>query len=309
MRDYSLAQETIHLPFDDGPHRMAMGLVARDPDDLIELDDRYVLEMAERRRLLDTQRDDVFAAIPGSDAASAEALSVLGELLPRRFPLHFSRSGDHLQNHLTGESWDLSRPSRDPLETAGRLVQEDLCLIRLQSEDPTPILAAAVLCFPSRWRLDEKIGRPLADIHGSVPLYAERLARPVDRFMSALRPGKLALRMNWSIMDDTSLFQPHGKWRRDRNESVTAENAGETLVLRVERQTLSLLPLSAHVLFGIRVHVYPLTLICRRPEIAHRLSGAVRELPESLAAYKSLPAIREPLLAYLDRRARAQEPT
>ena len=63
-------------------------------------------------------------------------------------------------------------------------MQEDLCLI--SADGGAPVLRAAVLCAPSRWRLHEKIGRPLADIHDRVPLYADRLAAPVDRFMRAL---------------------------------------------------------------------------------------------------------------------------
>ena len=39
-----------------------------------------------------------------------------------------------------------------------------------------PVFTAGVLCFPSRWRLMEKIGKPLSAVHGPVPLYADRLA-------------------------------------------------------------------------------------------------------------------------------------
>ena len=61
-----------------------------------------------------------------------------------------------------------------------------------KSSGAGPVLQVAVLCAPSRWRLHEKMGRPLADIHQPVPLYADRLAAPVDRFMRHLKPGKLA---------------------------------------------------------------------------------------------------------------------
>jgi hypothetical protein len=64
--------ETVYLPFEPGPYRMAMGLVARDPRELIELDAHYVDEMAQRRRLLDTKRAEVFAAQPGSEAARTD---------------------------------------------------------------------------------------------------------------------------------------------------------------------------------------------------------------------------------------------
>ncbi|MCW3476728.1 heme-dependent oxidative N-demethylase family protein [Limobrevibacterium gyesilva] len=306
MSAAALPAEPVYLPFEPGPYRMAMGLVARDPAELIELDERYSDEMAQRRALLDTRREDVFAVTPGSEAARAEVLERLAELLPQRFPAWFARDGHHLDNRLTGERWNLRDPGYDPLEVAGRLVQEDLCLLR--PEPDGPVLTAAVLCFPSRWRLHEKIGRPLAAVHGTVPFYAERLARPVDRLMGQLKPGKLVERLNWSMSDDPTLFQPGGKWRREANIAITPENAGDALVLRVERQTLSSLPASGGVLFTIRVHVYPLATIAARPDIAARLADAVRALPEPMQHYKSLIPFRDAVLTYLDRRGPASRP-
>jgi hypothetical protein len=257
--------------------------------------------MAQRRELLSTRRDDVFAAAPGSDAARREVLDRLAALLPGRFPGAFTRSGDTLHNRLTGETWDLSSPPCDPLELAGRLVQEDLCVLQPGAEGS--VLTASVLCFPTRWRLAEKIGRPLAQVHGPVPFYQERLARPVNRFLEQLRDGKLVERYNWSLLDDATLFQPGGHGRRAANVAVTAENAGDALFLRVERQTLSQLPASGAVLFTIRVHVYPLSRIATDPEVAARLAAAVRALPDEMRLYKSLPPFQDAMLSFLDKRA------
>ncbi len=293
-----LPAERLLLPFSPGPYRMAMGLTSCHPDDLVEIDDRYQPEMLERRDLLATRHAEVFAAEPGSEAARAEVLAVVADLLPRRYPGWFSRDGAVLHNHLTGEAWALNQPAHDPLELAGRLVQEDLCLI--DNSGPAPVLSAAILCAPTRWRLGEKIGRPLAAVHGAVPLYADRLANPVDRFMGALRPGKLAERLNWSVIDDGALFQLGGKHRTAHDPSIMPENAAERLFLRVERQTLMRLPLSGSVLFAIHVHSYPLQRVLAVPGAAANLAAAVRALPDSMAAYKSLPAFRGALLACLD---------
>ncbi len=276
---------------------MAMGLVARSTDELLEIDDRYPAEMAERRDLLTRRREAVFAATPSSAAARDDVLRVLAELLPRRYPGWFERAGSELHNRLTGECWDLHASPFDPLELAGRLVQEDLCLIDTQG--PSPVLAAAVLCAPSRWRLHEKIGRPLAAVHAPVPLYPDRLAAPVDRFMVALRPGKLAERFNWSLVDDGALFLLGGKHRATADPSFTPDNVAERLFLRVERQTLIRLPGSGAVLFAIRVHSYALAHVLAVPGAAATLASAVEALPPSLATYKSLPAFRDALLARL----------
>lgn len=296
-----LPPETVHLSFEAGPHRMAMGLVSVTEPAWFEIDALYPAEMAERRDLLATRHTDVFGALPISDTARRETLDLIAAHLPLHHPAWFSRSGTRLANHLTGEEWDLAAPPCDPLELAGRLVQEDLCLI--QDSEDGPLLTAAVLCFPSRWRLHEKLGRPLAAVHGPVPLYADRLARPVDRFMRHIKLGHIASRLNWSLLDDPALFQPGGKWRSAADATITEANAGARLFVRVERQTLRRLPASDAVLFSIRVHNYPLPAIAARPEIAARLAAAVRALPDEIAHYKSLLPFREALLVWLDARS------
>ncbi len=285
------------LPFGPGPFRMAMGLTAGPIETLVEIDDRYPSEMAERRSLLGMRRAEVFAAEPATDAARAEVLDVLAGVLPRRYPEWFAIEGRVLHNRLTGEAWALDALPHDPLEVAGRLVCEDLCLVDTEAE-AGPTLRAAVLCAPSRWRLDEKIGRPLAAVHAPVPLYAERLAGAVDRFMRSLRPGRIAERSNWSVVDDGALFQPV---RRLDLLPVTVEEASERLFLRVERQTFMRLPASGMVLFAIRVHSTKLGQAVALPGVADDLAAAVRALPGPLADYKGFDAIGAVLLAYLER--------
>ena len=293
-----LPAERLHLPYDAGPWRMAMGLTAADPTDLCELDETYPTQMAERWRLLDTRRDAVLAALPGSEAAGAELLALIAELLPRRYPDFFTRTGQRLDNRLTGETWDLAA-AHQPLELLGRLVAEDFCLVRPTADGA--LLIAAVLCFPSRWVLAEKLGRPLLEVHERVPGYAARLGAPVDRFFANLKPGRMALRLNWTIIDDPALFQLTGKFRSAPDPTVTPDTALDKLYLRVERQTFIALPHSGTVSFGIRTHVTPLARIITGAGEAARLAAAVRGLPPEMAIYKSLGRFREPLLAALDR--------
>ncbi len=291
-----LPPERLLLPLDAGPFRMAMAFVSRPLDDVVEIDALYPVQMQGRRRLLDTRHGEVFAVTPGSAAARAEVLEMLANLLPSRHPAWFARDEDTLHNRLTGETFDLLHPTHDPLDVAGRLVQEDLCLIDVSG--PAPVLAAAILCAPSRWRLADKIGHPLLAVHGPVPFYAERLSKAVDRFMSALRPGKLVERLNWGVFDDDALFQPQPTDRRG-SRAITAENAPDRLFMRVERQTLLRLPRSGAVLFAIRVHSYALRRVLAVPGTATSLHSMIRQLPDALAEYKGLLDIRAPLLAAL----------
>ena len=293
--------EATYLPFESGPYRMAMALTTVPEAAWFEIDDRYVDEMVERRRLLHERHADVFGALPPSDAARAETLRAVVDNLTTHFPQWFAREHDSLHNELTGEDWNLAAPPCDPLELAGRLVQEDLCIIQNGTEGP--VFTAAMLCFPSRWRLHEKLGKPLVAVHGPVPFYADRLAAPVDRFMARVKPGHIASRLNWSVLDDPAMYQPTGKWREQHNAAITSQNAGDRLYLRVERQTLRRLPQSDAILFGIRVHSYLLGRAITTPAAASRLAEAVRALPEQTVHYKSLKAFGPAMLAWLDARA------
>jgi dimethylamine monooxygenase subunit A len=292
----ALPAEVVYRPYGTGPWRMGMDLVSVQERDWFEIDALYPSEMIERQRLLDDDHAAVFSALPASEAARDEALAMLRTALVTHHPDWFSLDGQIIRNHLTREAWHGGE--HDPLEIAGRLVQEDLCII--QPEAAGPVFTAAVLCFPSRWKLLEKIGKPLVDVHGPVPFYKDRLARPVDRFFTNLKIGHIATRLNWSLLDDPTLFQPGGKWRTEGDSDITPENAADRIFLRVERQSLRRLPESGAVLFGIRVHVYPLRTVIASPEQAMVLAEAVRALPPDIQHYKSLWVFRSALLAWLD---------
>jgi hypothetical protein len=280
---------------------MAMALTTVPESAWFEFDQRYADEMVEKQQLLRERHRDVYAALPVSDAARLETLQKVIANLTTYAPDWFVRDGRMLHNALTGETWDLDAPPCDPLELAGRLVQEDLCII--QQGDGGPIFTAAMLCFPSRWRLHEKIGKPLVAVHAPVPHYAERLATPVDRFMAKVKPGHIASRLNWSVLDSPAMFQPSGKWRQQTDTQITADNAGERLYLRVERQTLRRLPQSGAILFGIRVHSYRMAHAITTRADAARLAEAVRALPDATVHYKSLKVYGAALLAWLDARS------
>lgn len=292
-----LPAEILHLPYDPGPYRMAMGLQACPPDNLIELDSACPAQLRERADLLAERPADVLACVPGGEAACGELASHLLGLLAVRFPDWYQCVPAGLHCRLTGATLDPVKTA--PLVLIGRAVAEDFCFIR--PDDAGPILVAAVLCFPARWVLAEKLGRPLLDVHARVPAYAEKLGAPVDRFMARLKPGRVAMRLNWSVIDDPALFQLSGKFRDGPDASITAENALEKLFLRVERQTFLLLPGSATVAFGIRTHVYPLARVAVVPGEAGRLAAAIRALPVEMALYKSLGRFRDAVLVALDR--------
>jgi hypothetical protein len=294
-----------YRPFLDGPWRLAMGIKALDLEEWIEIDDRFAAQLADRRRLLDHERDAVLGELPESRPGQRELLALLLDHLPERFPEHYRRVDRHIENRATGERFALAATDDAPLELAGRLVQEDLCL--MQRGEARYRLVAAVLCFPAHWRLADKLGRPLQAIHEPVPGFGERLAEPVDRFFANIQVTRPVWRLNWSLVDAPTLFRPPE--HRGNPRPISAEQAGRQLWLRVERQTLRRLPRSGDVVFGIHTYVDPLEAAIDSPQAAQALAARIREMSDAMARYKSILPIRAPLLAWLDGRAAAQGPS
>ena len=292
-----------YAPFRAGPFRLIAGLQTLDLQDWIELDDHFASELAEKERLLRERHHDVFAVLPEALAGSTEVLELLAGHLPARFPTLYRREDNLFYNLVTHQRWNLSQQVLHPLDLAGRLVQEDLCLMQHDPASNTYRLVGASLCFPTRWRLAEKMGKSLTAIHEPVSGYEDQLALTVDRFFERLRVEKPVWRLNWGLIDDPTLFQPTGHGRKGLNPDITADNAGEKLWLRMERQTLRRLPRSQDVLFTIRVHIRPLQQLQSSPERAATLASALRNMPEPIRLYKSLSPFLEAVLAWLDRAA------
>jgi dimethylamine monooxygenase subunit A len=287
----------IYLPFADGQWRMSMGLKALNLHEWIEIDDRFAAELALKDQLLNERYSDVFACLPDSKASQKEVLKLLINHLCDRFPQHYRRQDTTIENITTGQVWTITDFEAAPLDLAGRLVQEDLLLMQ-----PSPegyILAAASVCFPSRWRLEEKLGCPLAQIHSPVPDYQEKLARPVDGFFDRLKCDRPAWRLNWGIVDSPDLFLPSNAGQTSVDAAISVTNAGEMLWLRVERQTLRRLSESGDILFTIRTYIHPLQVLQDDPEMARNLADAIAQIPLNVQRYKSILPIREALLGYL----------
>jgi hypothetical protein len=282
--------------FDGGRYRLTMGLTPQREAEWLAPDAFLRDTLTEKRRLLATRHESVFRALPEASAASIELLQLLAGHLARHFPSAYRLDAGHrLFNDTNGETWELAAPPLHPLDVAGRLVAEDLCL--LQASDEGYRLIGATLCFPNRWLLEEKIGQPLDSIHEPVPGFAPALQRPIGHFFAALKPDRILARVNWGIADDATLFQPVG---READAAITAANAGSALYLRVERQTLRRLPQSSAVLFTIRTEVTPLNRVIATRDDALTLASAIRDMSPAMLRYKHLAAARPALLAWLD---------
>jgi hypothetical protein len=146
---------------------------------------------------------------------------------------------------------------------------DDVCL--LAPEPGWPLVAGAVL-FPSHWHLRDKVGRPLAEVHGRVPGYP---AGQVDRFLDRLRPGQVVWRRNVLFHRNGDLYVP-------------VPTPGADWWLRSERQTLRLLPATGGVLFTIATDTCPVASLA--PADRARLAEWIRAAPPGWAPYAGVDA-------------------
>lgn len=198
-------------------------------------DDAVQAELALKRDLSARRPDDVFAAGTCADE-TAERVAEL----------------------VVSTGVDMaSAPDSHPLHRAGLSVQEDLCV--MDRTDAGWVLSGASLHFPSRWRLGDKLGRPMVAIHQPVSGYEERLSRRVDASFDHLGE-EAVVRRNWFLHADDELFQPE----RPAPRTVQAVSVERDLIVRSERQTLR--RVGDSILFTIRVQRVQLReLAARRP--------------------------------------------
>lgn len=298
---------TTYVPFDERPFRLRMGLRPLEIDDWLEPDELRDAELAQKARLVAERHDDVVAvaAAAGADAARIDAAC---EELVDEIAAAQARAQAEARPRAHARSVSSNRPQGvdsttqngevHPIVRAGLATQEDWAVM-------TPVggelvMSAACVCFPTRWELRTKIGRPMAEVHRHVPFYADHIGRAVDSFFERLTAERPTWRLNWSLMDDPALFQPvHLGPAGDG--PIVADDVGERVWLRVERQTLRRLPVTGAVVFGIRVHQRPLAALVAEPGALAAMRTAVANLPAATVDYKNLGGFTQQLDEWITR--------
>ena len=236
-----------------------------------------------KTKLLAKQHQDVFSAMPNTNAAGNEVLAMVCQHLAAYHNDHPYDDYRH-DDRMASADADFH-----PLDRAARLIPEDLLLLapfpESAADDATAVkwhLVAASLCFPAHWVLAEKMGKPLAAIHDPVPHYDERLAGPVDRFFNKMTIGPISARMNWSLQIGADLFTPH----RVQRQAAAGDLDNHQLCLRLENQTLRKLPQTGFVLFTIRTHVEPVSRWKHTPNAIDDLAKMLNDMSLESQSYK-----------------------
>lgn len=284
----------------DGPPWLSMGLRRVDEAEWLLVDDRREAELARRAALLADRWGEVVHLGEGTEPAGEEVLALVEAWLRRHRPADAPTVPGRAPGVSTSGHGPTGQPDEHPLVTAARMVQEDLCLMvpRTAADGTTRHhLDAAVVCYPSHWRLSDKAGGSAAGIHGPVPGYDTELADRVDRYLARLRPGVIGVRRNWSIHDSDALFAPV---RPSPLPNVAPADVGDVLWLRSERQTLRTLAGSGVVLFTIRVQQCRFSALTERPDIVAALAGRLRAQPPALVEMNGVGHRLDAVASWLD---------
>lgn len=287
-----------HTPYDGSKRPFTVGLEPIDSSDWLDPDAHLVAHLQRKAELLEGAHDRVFRAEADTEDAQKEVLDLIVADLEVHHRATHSVFPEAVEVRDGGPR--IRFADYPALEAASRLVQEDLVLMR--KEEGGYRLAAASLCFPSSWSLAEKFGQSMHVIHDNVPGFNDgRMGQVVARIFDNLNADQLVSRYNWSIYDDPDLHHPESKQLAPRLVEDTGALAH--LFVRVERQTLRRLPRSGDILFTIKIHHDPITLLkahARGAELAAGLAAQLRDLDDRQIAYKGLTRYRNAIAEELE---------
>lgn len=293
-----------------GPkYNVTMGIRSLHPHEWIELDNQFPKFHADKAARIQERGDKCVSTHPDAFDGAVELLEELANYLPARYPTMFRRTPVGIDNLWSGESFNIvERPLlEDPMAICARLVQDDLALMIEQPDGQYRLLAGAIL-LAGFWRLSDKFGMTLSNIHtsGDVPHFEEKLERGMLKFFQRLKPETFYARNNYFIQVDDSLPWSHSIGSEDNPlaswSTAEKDKAVSHHWLRSERQSLRRLPRSGAICFTIRTYFLPITEAAEEDYVPGRLASAIRSWDDWVSSYKGIEKYGDVLLEYLDKK-------
>ncbi|PLR79928.1 hypothetical protein CVD25_22620 [Bacillus canaveralius] len=300
------------FPFKGDSYRYSNNSVALDPAVVLDITPEYFEEIEQKRQILADKKAQSYQSFTHSLEAQWEILDMIMHEMATVHPNYFglSKSGDNwtFQNHLLGEEQafifgDASSLPYEPLDFIGRHIQEDL--IYMAQRDGDLYMDAGQLCFPANWSIAFDLGMSYLEFHSPVPGFAESgLAAKVRNFILRMEAGKPWTRLNWTITIEPMLDtapETFDTWGT-KKDSITLDNLGNLVHLRVEDQRLFRLPRSNGILFGIHTHLISLDELTQNHQWAKRFHSVLTDLPDPLAQYKGFVSYKDKIVTYLEKK-------
>ncbi|EKM59559.1 uncharacterized protein PHACADRAFT_250145 [Phanerochaete carnosa HHB-10118-sp] len=219
--DVSAVKPVPYRPFKWGEYHVTMGIRSMPWDEWTELDREFAHFHRIREHRIQTRGDKVVQVLPerpglvkGAHDAAVELVHELAEYLSRRYPDVYRATrvdaghdgnGWHGQPSIKditiiplGKTYGLEKG--DPLTIASLLIQEDLAIM-IEGTDGRYYLQGGAILIPGSWRLRDKIGMSLDDIHisGTVPQFESKLQLSMSRHLKRMPVDKPIVRNNYSF--------------------------------------------------------------------------------------------------------------
>ncbi|TFK56026.1 hypothetical protein OE88DRAFT_694681 [Heliocybe sulcata] len=210
-----------YRPFRWGKYNVTMGIRNMPWDDWVQLDNQFFQYHKIKTHRVATRGEKGVKTLPerpgvvgGGHLAAKELVHELAEYLHRRYPTTYNveRGSKHDEGFgwyglpqirtITivpiGVTYDLD--TEDPMTVAALLIQDDLALM-VEGSDGRYYFQAGAILLPGFWRMEDKIGLPLEDIHvkGHVPQYKEKLHLSMSRFFKRMAVDKPVVRNNYFL--------------------------------------------------------------------------------------------------------------
>ena len=276
----------------------------------IDINEHYVSEMEDRAIVL---KEDPLRcqALPHMMLAQWDFLELLMTSMARDYPQWFSLTTEgnrwHWINKPLGidQTFTFGDPSTlpyEPMEYMGRQCQGDFSI--QDQRDGQLWMDAGIITTQADWSLDFDVGMNFMEWHGPVPLAHDmKVFDRALKFLLNLQLGQPVRRLNWTMTInprlDTSPENYH-KWGSDRT-TVTPENVGDKVHLRVELQALFRLPRSNAILFSIRGYLIKMRELVTVPKWGRRMHRVLKTLPQELIDYKGITRYRDTTLEWLSK--------
>ncbi|KAH8655380.1 hypothetical protein BX600DRAFT_500584 [Xylariales sp. PMI_506] len=294
-----------YRPFKTRTH-VAMGIKQCPRNDWIQIDSGYLDRLEERVTTMNGNPNDTIGVNEISAPAILELFKlVIIEHIPKRFPTMFRLHRNILTNLVTGKAYDVQKASRDPelaLRTLCENVEEDFYFMCPDNNGEWRF-QGYIACFPGGFFSPSRVGMSFAEIHAPVPLYKQRIANGVDKFVRRMKGGDLIQRFNWSLqvdgpdlfrLDGNNFYPERGDNLPDQSEDVDIDQCW----LRCERQSLKCLEESKAIVFCVRSYMTSLRDIVKEGS-GVELAEAIESMPEKLGHYKKRPFWARDIMAFL----------
>jgi hypothetical protein len=169
----------------------------------IELDNHYPRFHSDKAARIQERGAKCNRTDPSAYDGACELLEEFCAYLPERYPSLFVKTAVGMDNLLTGEKFNVvERPLvEDPMQMAGRMVQDDLAIM-FEKEDGQYYLLAGSILLAGFWRLEDKWGMPLSEIHtsGDVPGFKAKLEKGMMNFFRRVQPNGPVQRVRSSLL-------------------------------------------------------------------------------------------------------------